>query len=253
MSLISDLFETRSHPANPDKWFLRWIRGNETESGVTVDDDTALSSTAIFAGVRLLSEALATVPCNVYRVDADRNRRDVHRENPLHQVLHANFNPELTAAEGRAIMLANAIFSGNGYAEAVRDGTGRVRELWPIWPHRITPSRTDTGQLVYVVKPPSSAPVTLLPEQVFHIRGFSLGGLVGLDTIQTMRDSVGLTIAAERFGTSFFARGDPERRARTPGDAVAASVEESRRLVERGTRASAPRTHSRRGNAIQAA
>lgn len=207
MSLIGDLFESRTSLANPDRWFLRWLRGDETESGVEVTHETALSSTAIFAGVRLLSEALGTVPFNVYRLGESARTREVDREHPVHRVLHDEFNPELTAAEGRSILLANAIFTGNGYAEIQRDGAGRVRALWPLWPHRVKPTRTPSGALVYVVRPPDAPNVVLDSDDVFHIRGFALGGLVGLDTVATMRESIGLTLAAEKFGSTFFGRG----------------------------------------------
>ena len=204
MGLVADLFESRSHPSNPDRWLIRLFGGDPVDAGVQVDQDTALSSTAVFAGIRLIAESLATVPLNVYR--ADGRSREVARDHPLHHVIHSRWNPELSAAEGRSIMMANAVACGNGYAEVVRDKAGRVRELWPLWPHRVEPMRRGSG-LAYRFTPESGPPITLSADRVLHLRGFSNGGLVGIDVVNKMRESVGLTIATERFGARFFGQG----------------------------------------------
>lgn len=204
MGLVADLFESRVSPANPDAWYIRLFAGHETDAGVAVTQESALSSTAIFAGIRLLAEAMATVPLNVYR--ADGSRREVARDHPLHEVLHNRWNPELTAAEGRSILIANMVACGNGYCEIVRDRAGRVRELWPIWPHRIMPER-DGSRLLYRFQSVNGTPRLLPPDRILHVRGFSMGGLVGEDVILKMREAVGLTLGTERFGAKFFGQG----------------------------------------------
>lgn len=204
MGLVADLWERRVHPSNPDAWYIRLFAGENVDAGVRVTEESALSSTAIYAGVRLLAEALATVPLNVYRRTS--SVREVATEHPLHDVLHNQWNPWLTAAEGRSILLANAIVCGNGYAEVVRDGAGAIRELWPIWPNRMEPREKDGG-LRYVFQPMEGAPREIAPDKILHTRGFSMGGLVGDHVVLKMREAVGLTLATEKFGASFFGKG----------------------------------------------
>lgn len=205
MSLIARLLERRTHPANPDRWFIRWVGGDETDAGVAVDATSAMSSTAVLAAVRILAQSLATVPFGVYQ--ADGRRREMRSTHPLHAVLNNDANAELTALELREIVVANAVLMGNGYAEIVRDGAGRVRELWPLWPHRVRPRRLTDGGLAYEVTLESGERVYLSPDNVLHLRGFSRGGLLGLDVIDAVRNAIGLTVAAEKYGSGFFARG----------------------------------------------
>lgn len=205
MSLIQRLLERRTSPANPDRWFIRWVGGDETDAGVSVDTTSAMSSTAVFAAVRILAQSLATVPFGVYQ--AAGRRREVRPDHLLHGVLNDDANPELTAVELREVVVANAVLMGNGYAEVARDGAGRARELWPLWPHRVRPRRLEDGALAYEVRLENGRTVFLSPDNVLHLRGFSRGGLVGMDVVDAVRNSIGLTLAAEKYGSGFFARG----------------------------------------------
>src|SRR5690606_8897862 len=45
----------------------------------------------------------------------------------------------------------------------------------------------------------------LNPEDIFHIRGLSLNGVHGLSVIRYIRESIGMTMAAERYGARMFA------------------------------------------------
>lgn len=227
MSIISEFISSRSHPSNPDRWLIRMLGGDETDAGIRVDRDTALSSTAVFAGVRLIAEGLATIPLSVMQRDGES--REARPDHPLHRVLHDDWNPELTAPEGRSILVANAVVCGNGYAEVARDNAGRIAEMWPIWPHRIRPARVR-GQLGYRVAT-DDGEVILGADQVLHLRGFSMGGLVGLDVVETMRNSIGLTVATEKYGAGFFAKGmNPSgvlEHPSTLGDVAYANLKES--------------------------
>ena len=99
---------------------MRAFGAADTDAGVYVDEDAALSSSAIWAGIRLISESLSTVPLHVYRMGEDGQRR-VMREHPVDPLLYSAPNPEMTAQEWRSQMMAALILSGNGYSEIVRD------------------------------------------------------------------------------------------------------------------------------------
>jgi phage portal protein BeeE len=45
----------------------------------------------------------------------------------LYYVLHDQFNPEMTAYEGKELLTRNVCDWGNGYAEIQRDRQGRVK------------------------------------------------------------------------------------------------------------------------------
>ena len=71
-----------------DFWFQP--AGAQTSTGVTVTPDTALTAAVVFACVRLLSEAIGSLPCMVYRRDGDDKTRA--QDHPLYDVLHRRPN-----------------------------------------------------------------------------------------------------------------------------------------------------------------
>lgn len=202
MGILSNL-EQRSSLSNPALWMYPAFGAVDTGTGIAVTENTALGSTAIWAGVRIISESIASIPLGVFE-RRDDDGRDIRRDHLLHRILHNSPNPMLTALEFREMQMMNLLLSGNSYAEIVRNGAGRVAELWPLWPHRVKVQAHD-GKVLYRVSVPNGKEVFLKPDQVLHVRGASRGGLVGLDPIATNAQSVGLSLSLQKFQSKFFA------------------------------------------------
>ena len=149
--------------------------GARTQSGEQVDESTALTYSAVWAAVQLISSTVSTLPLHLLT----KKQRTTSKvtENPLYSVLHARFNPYMTAQIGREVMTAHILTWGNCYAEIVKDQLGDVRELWPIGPDRVTPEMTSGG-VVYRIKVGSETK-TLPREKILHIPGLGYDGLVG--------------------------------------------------------------------------
>ena len=187
-----------------EKYLIRGAANGGPLSDVHVDQDTALSSTALFQALRILSGSVGMVPLGIYqRTGAGRN---LMRDHPTHLTLQQP-NPEITAIELRQMVTSFAASAGNGYAQIVFDRRGHPAELWPIPPHRIRPDRAPTGALRYHVSTADGATTYLPAEEVFHLRGFMRGGLLGVDVIEKMQEAVGLAIATEKFAGAFFGNG----------------------------------------------
>lgn len=196
-----------SHPSNPDRWFIRHIGAPESVAGVHVDEDSALSATAVWAGVRMISETLAMLPLKVYERIDDRSKRAA-RTMGLYRLLHDEPNEEQTSFEFREMQQGFMLLWGNCYAQLVHNGRGEVSEIWPLVPWRVTPERSKGNALTYRVQLPDNGGYTVLPaDDVLHIRGFSSNGLLGDNIVERFRDSIGLSLAAEEFGGRFFGSG----------------------------------------------
>lgn len=206
MALISAL-ERRSHPSNPDRWLLRAF-GQESAAGVVVNEETALSATAVWAGVRIISETLAMLPLELYERKGDRSKSQA-RNLTLWKVIHDEPNPEQTSFEFRDMQQGFLLLWGNCYAQKIYNGRGEVIELWPLVPWRVTPERTRSGSLAYRVELPGQSGVmaTLPADDVLHIRGFTSSGLLGDNIVQKFRNAIGLSLASEEFGAKFFSNG----------------------------------------------
>jgi HK97 family phage portal protein len=189
-----------------DGWVRVFGDRAKTSSGAQVTHDTALSDTAMLQGVRLIAETLATVPLQV--LEADGRQREPATEHPLYNVLHDEPNEEQTAAELRSMLMSWALLMGIGYAQILRDGSGRVRELWPLTPYRVTPQRDRmTDRIWYDVMTVNGDSVRVRWEDMYVLRGFSVGGCLGLDVVNKMREAIGLGLALEQYGSRFLGSG----------------------------------------------
>src|SRR5688500_1482767 len=97
---VKKWWESRSHPSSHNT--ERYLLGNVTPSasGVDVTEESALSATAVWAGVRIISETLAMLPLKVQERVDERSKRPA-RNLGLYRILHDEPNPEQTSFEFR--------------------------------------------------------------------------------------------------------------------------------------------------------
>ena len=164
-----------------------------------------MQTTAVYACVRILAEAIAGLPLHVYRYTADGGKvRAI--DHPLYYLLHTEPNPEMTSFVFRETLMTHLLLWGNAYAQVIRDGAGRVQALYPLLPNKMTVDRTPNGQLFYEYRTDTGS-VVLRPEEVLHIPGLGFDGLIGYSPIAMARNAIGMALACEEYGASFFANG----------------------------------------------
>ena len=179
--------------------------GSRTDAGVRVNEQTALCFTAVYAAVRIIAETVAALPLPAYR-ELPGGGKDEDRAHPAAMLLGVEPNPEMSAFTFRETLQGHVLTWGNGYAEIEFDGRGRPVALWPIEPSRVNVERTKgDNRLVYDVANDVGANTTLERWQVFHVPGFGFDGLVGYSPIHLARNAIALGVAAESFGSRYFA------------------------------------------------
>lgn len=184
-----------------------------TTSGKSVNEFTAMQTTAVYSCVRILSEAIASLPLHVYRYKGAGKERVF--DHPLYHILHDEPNSEMTSFVFRETLMSHLLIWGNAYAQIIRDGAGRVVALYPLLPNKITVYRDKNGEIYYAYTRSSDenpnfkeyGTVMLRREDVLHIPGLGFDGLMGYSPIAMARNAVGMTIACEEYGASFFANG----------------------------------------------
>lgn len=173
-----------------------------------VNHDTAMTYSAVWGCVRVISQSLAGVGWHAYERKPDDPRFRLPIEDDVAWLLALQSNPEMSAFDWRQVMLKDALTRGNGYAEIERTNSGKPAWLWRLEPDRVEPVRDEAGSLWYKVENgPGREPSYLRPENVFHLKGLGPDGLVGWSVIAMARRSIELGLAEERFGTDFFSRG----------------------------------------------
>ncbi len=182
-------------------------------SGKNVNERTAMQTTAVYSCVRILSEAIASLPIHVYRY-TDTGKERVY-DHPLYYLLHDEPNPEMTSFVFRETLMSHLLIWGNAYAQIIRDGSGRVLGLYPLLPDKMEVDRDENGQLYYIYTRNSDenpnfdeyGRVYLRQEDVLHIPGLGFDGLVGYSPVAMAKNAVGMTMACEEYGASFFENG----------------------------------------------
>lgn len=205
MGYLVGKLEKRASLANPDDFLTSVFGGGESNSGVSVTPESALTNTAILAAVERLSRTVASLPLITYkRLPNGGKERDPSF--PLASKLHDAPNDEHTAVEFRQYQMASLLLRGKSYSFIDRNGAGKVLDLWPLNPAKVELER-KSGQLIYTWKPKGGVGRTFMAHQIHHIHGLSMDGVTGLSPIGLARESIGLGLAAEEYGARFFSGG----------------------------------------------
>jgi HK97 family phage portal protein len=180
--------------------------GSTSAAGIAVTPDNSLQVAAVFCCVRLLAQVLATLPFRVYRRSADDPRdKDVAPDDPLWTVLHDRPNSWQTSFEWREMGMCHLSLRGNFYCQQVTGPDGL--ELWPLNPDRMKVEQLASGRLRYTYRTPDRGDRILTQDEVFHVRGLSLNGIVGASVLEYARNAIGLAIAEETHGSALFKNG----------------------------------------------
>ncbi len=172
-----------------------------SSSGREVTEQNALTLSAVYACVRILSDGISVLPTVTTRglgPDAEIVARPPAWLDEPH--------PALRRMDVNVQILVSLLLRGNAYVLTIRDATGLVLELWPVDPDLLNVEE-DTSRPVRFPRY-SIGGVVLHPMDLLHIRGMTLPGrFLGLSPIEYARETIGLGLAAQEFGAAFFGNG----------------------------------------------
>ncbi|MCM8550058.1 phage portal protein [Streptomyces sp. STCH 565 A] len=198
--------------ATPEKWVVDWFTGDMANSaGVRVDYDTAMMYAPFFAGVRVISEDLGSLPLFLYeRLARGKQRATGH---PLYSLLHDAPNDMMGAMAFKEALQGHAITWGGGAAYVVTDErTGVIEELWPLRPDRLRvkvrhrgPGRAE--RWFQYVDDVNGIYANLAPGEVLYVNGLGFDGLRGYSVVELAANSIGLGLATEHYGAKTFSNG----------------------------------------------
>jgi HK97 family phage portal protein len=187
----------------PEDWLYDALGAGQSATGVRINPDTALEISAVWAACRLVSSTIATLPLPVFReTDGAKERTKDH---PVHNLLNRRPNPELSAFVFRELLAGHVLLFGNAYVEIERNGRGEPVALWPLHPAAVSIHRLDDRK-VYVVRV-DGIEIPIPAENILHVQGFSVDGILGLSPVFKARDTLGMAKASEAFGAAFYRNG----------------------------------------------
>ena len=213
MSIFKGIFKSRDKPKDSTSGSAYRFFFGGTTSGKVVTEQSAMQITAVYCCVRILAEAIASLPLHLYRY-TENGSKEKAIDHPLYELLHDEPNPEMTSFVFRETLMTHLLLYGNAYAQIIRNGKGEIIALYPLMPNRMTVNRDDDGNLYYEYQTSQDEAhtmkgslVRLSPYDVLHIPGLGFDGLVGYSPIAMAKNTIGMTMAAEEYGAKFFANG----------------------------------------------
>jgi HK97 family phage portal protein len=178
-----------------------------TASGVTVNENTAQTLSAVYRAVNWCADSLS-LPLDVYRI-TDTGRQIVDESDEFYFaqfLLRVSPNRMYTPSEWIRVMEMARLFYGNAYSEIIRD-----RNLKPIalrWLHPNYVRVMSDGVELYYEYNDGIRPVRELRMwDVIHVKALSFDGYVGKSPISVARDSLSVGLAQQKTSMDYYASG----------------------------------------------
>lgn len=187
---------------NPADWFVEFMTGGKSDSGVVVNKKTALSYAPVWQANATIAGDLASMPLDEFSRNGNSRTKEYGQS---YWLLNEQPNQYMTGNILRETLQSHANMHGNGYAAIERDRGGRPLRLVPMMPDETEPVCSD-GQLFYVNRSLGEE-ITLNASDVFHIKGLGDDGIKGFSVIDLARNSWGLGLAQEKHGNRHFKNG----------------------------------------------
>ena len=187
----------------PPGWVVKGF-GQESYAGENVTVEGALSVASVLSAFTILMEDTASLPLITYRRLERGKERDYN--SPYYALLHDLPNPEHTSMVYREFIMGHLLGWGNHFSQKIWDKKGILRELWPLRPDRMKVFR-ENGERKYFYIEMNGNKRAFRQEEIWHLPAFGFDGLIGYSRITLARNAIGLSMAAEKFGSKFFANG----------------------------------------------
>ena len=177
-----------------------------TDSGVSVDSDSAMRLITVQNCVRMRATTIARLRCHVM----EQSGKDKQKATDfyLYEKLHDQPNSWMTAPEFWGMAEAHLSLRGNFYAFKSGLNGRPIQDLIPIKPDRIIKiEQKEDFSLEYHVRMKDGKTVPFPGRKIFHIKGMTLDGITGANPIEYARESVGLGMASGKFLARYFGKG----------------------------------------------
>ena len=177
---------------------------------VTVNSDTAMKHTTVYACVNVKAQGISSVPFNLFKKTT--NGREKAVKHPLFKILNQQANPLMTSTVWRELIVQDIELRGTHYSQIVRDNGGRIVALYPLIHDNmfieLSISKNNIPTIQYKYTTEQGTQRAFKNEDILRIVGLpSANGIIGVTPITQNAISIGLAIQTEKFGSSFFANG----------------------------------------------
>lgn len=200
MNIFSKLFHSRDKPQNQAALFT-----SKTYTAREVSARSAMQMSAVYACIRVLSEAIASLPLHLYKQSGSGGKEKAYAH-PLYTLLHDTPNPEMTSFVFRETLMTHLLLWGNAYAEIKRNHKGEIEALYPLMPDHMTVYRDQAGRIRYAYLKDAEQ-LHFFAHDILHIAGLGFDGLIGYSPIELAKNAIATGLSCEEYGAKFFENG----------------------------------------------
>lgn len=206
MGIIPNFLKSRKKRSTlRNVWGL--IAKTNTSAGVPVDEVSSLKYLTVYACVSLIAGDIARLPLIIYQKMEDGSKRKA-LNHPLYDLLHNTPNEEISSFNWRETVQAQLLLWGNSYNLVQRNPfSGEVLSISPIEnPGGMVVKRTNKGIIYEWYE--DGEKIVKQRKDILHLAGFGFNGLMGISNISLAKEAIGLGLAAESFGSTYFSNGN---------------------------------------------
>ena len=179
--------------------------GGPTSSGTSVNSDTAMRLMTVHNCVKVLSQSIAQLPLHLMEKSENlKKKADGHY---LYPILHDQPNSWMTAFEFWGMVIAHIALRGNFFAFKAQLKGRPLRELIPFKADVIQEVvQNEDYSLTYKAEL-NGVKKEFTGDQIMHLRGLTMNGVMGTNPIEQARETIGLGLAGEKFLAKFYGKG----------------------------------------------
>lgn len=197
--------EAETKPIDPRRGQAFWLSMPWIPDGLQLTQHQVFEVSAVWACCNLIANSIAAAPWYVFDVDRQGRRKKLTSD-PLAWMLNTQPNPEEGAQSAKESLIWQALIYGDSFAEITFDGANRPAQWWPLLSERmLLPARNPDGSLRWEYRNLDGGLVVIPSERLFHLRGPSIDGLMGLGTVTAAMKAIATAAAQDRFASSYFA------------------------------------------------
>jgi len=202
--LIKRAFKSTQPAGQPPSSGVQVYTGTVADTGQHITPIAALSCVTVNACVQAIATELAKLPWSVFSDSSDG--RSVLKAHPVHHLIRHEANSEMSALSWRELMLTSACLTGNGFSYIERGPDGRPIVLYYLRSDCMEVTKLPTGEVVYIYSggTDASGKAVFSSFDIFHLMWMSPDGLLGYSPISLARQAIGLALASEAFGASYW-------------------------------------------------
>lgn len=168
-------------------------------------NNKAMLLSAVYRCVEVISDSIAQLPCEPYRIDSD-GCKIKFTKHPTYNILNREPNQNMSKFTFMKTMVVSMLLTGNAYALIERDERGNAKALYYIPTELVTilKPQTITDTISYSI---TGMKNVVEDCNMIHILNFTSDGYEGISTLAYARKTLGLAMDAEANAEGFFKGG----------------------------------------------